>query len=219
MSNSIIKSMIKTSCENLLDDDLINRQQYRICENIGKERDWDINYEDELQKFTSSKSEKNKAYFKNKIKYLKKTMRILIDQWYYKNLLYTQNIDNKQYENEFKYLDKKIKMLITFINKEIETVTGNLSKENKEQYLDVVSMYKIIEDNNLIHENNIIKQDYKEIFTDEIDDWIIDELEAIGCDSAKSVLEIGKTDLVKRTDLEVETVEEIIKILSSEFEK
>ena len=38
-------------------------------------------------------------------------------------------------------------------------------------------------------------------FADEIDDWIIDELKAIGCDSAKSVLEIGKEDLVKRTDL------------------
>ena len=56
-------------------------------------------------------------------------------------------------------------------------------------------------------------------FTDEIDDWIIDELKAIGCDSAKSVLEIGKKDLVKRTDLEEETVDEIVKILSSEFEK
>ena len=159
MSDSRIKSRIKTSCENLLDDDLINRQQYRICENIGKERDWDINYEDELQKFTSSKSEKNKAYFKNKIKYLKKTMRILIDQWYYKNLLYSQNKDNKQYETDFKYVDKKIKMLISFINKEIEQVTGNLSKENKEQYLDVVSMYKIIEDNKLLHDKNIIKKE------------------------------------------------------------
>lgn len=56
-------------------------------------------------------------------------------------------------------------------------------------------------------------------FADEIDDWIIDELKVIGCDSAKSVLEIGKEDLVKRTDLEIETVEEILKILSSEFEK
>ena len=55
-------------------------------------------------------------------------------------------------------------------------------------------------------------------FADEIDDWIIDELKAIGCDSAKSVLEIGKDDLVKRTDLEIETIDEIIKILSSEFE-
>ena len=49
-------------------------------------------------------------------------------------------------------------------------------------------------------------------FSDEIDGWIIDELKAIGCDSAKSVLEIGVEDLVKRTDLEEETIEEIVKI-------
>ena len=55
-------------------------------------------------------------------------------------------------------------------------------------------------------------------FSDEIDGWIIDELKAIGCDSAKSVLEIGVEDLVKRTDLEEETIEEIVKILNSEFE-
>ncbi len=55
-------------------------------------------------------------------------------------------------------------------------------------------------------------------FTDEIDDWILNELKSIGCDSAKSVLDISKEDLVKRTDLEEETVEEIMKILSSEFE-
>ncbi len=55
-------------------------------------------------------------------------------------------------------------------------------------------------------------------FTDEIDDWILNELKSIGCDSAKSVLDISKEDLVKRTDLEEETVDEIMKILSSEFE-
>jgi len=55
-------------------------------------------------------------------------------------------------------------------------------------------------------------------FTDEIDDWILNELKSIGCDSAKSVLDISKDDLVKRTDLEEETVDEIMKILSSEFE-
>jgi len=57
-----------------------------------------------------------------------------------------------------------------------------------------------------------------EEFADEIDHWIIDELKAIGCDTAKSVLEIGKADLVKRTDLEEETVDEILGILRSEFE-
>jgi N utilization substance protein A len=55
-------------------------------------------------------------------------------------------------------------------------------------------------------------------FADEIDNWIIDELKAIGCDTAKSVLELGTDDLVKRTDLEEETIKEVIKILKAEFE-
>ncbi len=55
-------------------------------------------------------------------------------------------------------------------------------------------------------------------FADEIDEWIIDELKAIGCDTAKSVLELGVDDLVKRTDLEEETVKEVIRILKAEFE-
>ncbi|MBK5286274.1 MAG: transcription termination/antitermination protein NusA [Bacteroidia bacterium] len=55
-------------------------------------------------------------------------------------------------------------------------------------------------------------------FSDEIDSWIIDQLKSIGCDTAKSVLEIGVEDLVKRTDLEEETVLEVWKILNAEFE-
>ena len=55
-------------------------------------------------------------------------------------------------------------------------------------------------------------------FSDEIDSWIIDELKSIGCDTAKSVLEIGVEDLVKRTDLEEETIKEVFRILKSEFE-
>ena len=57
-----------------------------------------------------------------------------------------------------------------------------------------------------------------EEFADEIDSWIIDELKAIGCDTAKAVLAIGVEDLVKRTDLEQETIDEVFKILESEFE-
>lgn len=55
-------------------------------------------------------------------------------------------------------------------------------------------------------------------FEDEIDGWILDELKAIGCDTAKSVIDLGVDDLVKRTDLEEETVKEVIRILKSEFE-
>jgi len=57
-----------------------------------------------------------------------------------------------------------------------------------------------------------------EEFVDEIDGWIIDELKSIGCDTARSVLNLNTEDLVKRTDLEEETIREVLKILRAEFE-
>ncbi len=56
-------------------------------------------------------------------------------------------------------------------------------------------------------------------FADEIDSWMLDELKAIGCDTAKSVLDLSEEELVRRTDLEEETSNEIYKILKSEFEE
>lgn len=55
-------------------------------------------------------------------------------------------------------------------------------------------------------------------FSDEIDGWIIDQLKGIGCDTARSVLEIPVEELTKRTDLEEETVLEVVRILKEEFE-
>ena len=52
----------------------------------------------------------------------------------------------------------------------------------------------------------------------EIDAWIIEELKSIGCDTAKSVLAVTVDDLVKRTDLEEETIREVVRILRTEFE-
>lgn len=57
-----------------------------------------------------------------------------------------------------------------------------------------------------------------EEFADEIDGWIIDELKGIGLDTAKSVLTVSDADLVRRTELEEETIAEIKKILKAEFE-
>lgn len=57
-----------------------------------------------------------------------------------------------------------------------------------------------------------------EEFSDEIEPWVLDALKGIGCDTAKSVLELDRDELVRRTDLEEETVDEIISILKSEFE-
>ena len=55
-------------------------------------------------------------------------------------------------------------------------------------------------------------------FSNEIDQWIIDKLQAIGCDTAKSVLAIEPAEVAKRADLEDETVEDIFAILRAEFE-
>ena len=55
-------------------------------------------------------------------------------------------------------------------------------------------------------------------FSDEIDEWMIEELRKVGLDTAKSVLALSKEELVRRTDLEEDTVEEILNILKQEFE-
>ena len=56
-------------------------------------------------------------------------------------------------------------------------------------------------------------------FSDEIDSWVIDEFKKVGLDTAKSILELQKEDIIKRTDLEDETVGEVLRILKAEFEE
>lgn len=56
-------------------------------------------------------------------------------------------------------------------------------------------------------------------FDDEIERWVIDEFKKIGLDTAKSVLAVSKEDLVRRTELEEETIDEVFQILSQEFEQ
>ena len=56
-------------------------------------------------------------------------------------------------------------------------------------------------------------------FADEIEDWIIEELKAIGCDTARSVLNLDIRELVRRTDLEEETIQEVLVVLKAEFEE
>ncbi len=58
-----------------------------------------------------------------------------------------------------------------------------------------------------------------EEFSDEIESWVIDALKAIGCDTARSVLALKKEEIIRRTDLEEETIEELLSILAAEFEE
>ena len=55
-------------------------------------------------------------------------------------------------------------------------------------------------------------------FADEIDDWIIESLKKIGCDTAKSVLALSTEEVMQRADLEEETVQDVQRILRAEFE-
>ena len=57
-----------------------------------------------------------------------------------------------------------------------------------------------------------------EEFADEIESWVIDQLKSIGCDTAKNVLSLTRSELIKRTDLEEETIDEVLRILKVEFE-
>lgn len=67
----------------------------------------------------------------------------------------------------------------------------------------------------------INEQDYDDIyldeFNDEIDQWVIDALKAVGYDTAKDVLKADKAELLKQTDLEEETIDEVIRVLEAEF--
>jgi N utilization substance protein A len=72
----------------------------------------------------------------------------------------------------------------------------------------------------ITRENSVEEEDIElQEFSDEIDQWIIDTLKSIGCDTGKSVLELSREELIRRTDLEEETIEEVIRIIQEEFEK
>lgn len=75
-----------------------------------------------------------------------------------------------------------------------------------------IDVYRMDSDN--VEEEDVLLDS----FTDEIDQWIIDALKGIGCDTAKSVLAIPADELMHRADLEEETVSDVLRILASEFE-
>lgn len=60
---------------------------------------------------------------------------------------------------------------------------------------------------------------YLDEFSDEIDQWVIDAFKNIGCDTAKDVLAIPRHDLIRRTDLEEETIDDVLAVLRAEFEE
>jgi N utilization substance protein A len=56
-------------------------------------------------------------------------------------------------------------------------------------------------------------------FTDEIDAWVIEEFKKIGCDTARSILNLTNEELIRRTDLEAETIQDVKAVLQQEFDE
>ena len=86
---------------------------------------------------------------------------------------------------------------------------------------DRLSAFDVVMPVGITYKGQILNQiafDMLKSTEDIIDNWIIDELKAIGLDTAKSVLEMSNEDLIARSELEEETIEEIKKILEAEFE-
>ncbi len=73
-----------------------------------------------------------------------------------------------------------------------------------------------------VFRNDLTYDDVEDVdlleFTDEIEEWILQELKGIGCDTARSVLALSPAELLRRTDLEEETIEDVLKVLAAEFE-
>lgn len=77
-----------------------------------------------------------------------------------------------------------------------------------------IDVYRLDEDQNEAEEDDV----YLDDFSDEIEQWIIDALKGIGCDTARSVLAIPAEEIARRADLEEETVQDVLNILNAEFE-
>ena len=116
---------------------------------------------------------------------------------------------------------------LLFLLKNISNNELVKKEKNRQQLLEILktsdSTPESIKTSNLTNKSDLKPEELEDDvalleFSDEIDSWVIETLQGIGCDSARSVLDINADDLVKRTDLEQETVESVLDILRAEFE-
>lgn len=77
-----------------------------------------------------------------------------------------------------------------------------------------IDVYRVAEEGNEEEEDVELEE-----FADEIDTWILEALKNIGCDTAKSVLKLSPEELERRTDLDRETIEDVVRVLNAEFEE
>jgi len=112
-------------------------------------------------------------------------------------------------------IDEENKSAIVYINPEEISLAIGRNGANIKLAIQLTGYHiEVMREGGIMDEEDI----YLSEFDDEIDQWIIDILKNIGCDTAKQVLKLSHEDLLDRTDLEEETIDSVLKILKAEFE-
>lgn len=113
-------------------------------------------------------------------------------------------------------LDQENKRANVYINPEDISVAIGKNGSNIKLAIQLTGYHiEVIRDGAEVDSEDI----YLDEFNDEIDQWVIDILKGIGCDTAKQVLKMSTEELLERTDLEDETIEHVLNVLKAEFEE
>ena len=155
-----IQKKIIGSCDNLLKNELIDKEQYNKCQDIFSKYSIDIDFEFELQKYTGNKSDKLKRHYYTYLNKIRTKFTNLINQYRHFQRRDIQNKDDERNSVRGEAIKTQIKKLILNIRNNIKFF-DNLSKEiTTDQYHNLISNYKIIEQNrDLIGKNNIKKKE------------------------------------------------------------
>jgi len=200
----------------------------------------------DFQKSYEKQDKLNKEYEKNKADYEAQMARLnkvsKIDEIYSPGDGYNYRFSIDPESNTLKYEAKtveneefKVKTGIEAFN--IANMLGHLTEEEKETLAKINAQDKAESDRQKKRQKELLEAEKNQLtaipliqegveedvelseFSDEIEAWVIKELAKAGLDTAKSVLEQDVDDLVKRTDLEEETINDVIRILKEEFEE
>ena len=155
-----IQKKIIGSCDNLLKNELIDREQYNKCQDIFSKYSLDIDFEFELQKYTGNKSEKMKRHYYSYLNKIRTKFTNLINQYRHFQRRDIENKDDERNSIRGDRIKNQIKKLILDIRNNIKFF-DNLSKDaTKDQYHNLISNYKIIEQNReLINKNDTKKKE------------------------------------------------------------
>lgn len=155
-----IQKKIIGSCDNLLKNELIDREQYNKCQDIFSKYSLDIDFEFELQKYTGNKSEKMKRHYYSYLNKIRTKFTNLINQYRHFQRRDIENKDDERNSKRGEIIKNQIKKLILDIRNNIKFF-DNLSKNaTKDQYHNLISNYKIIEQNReLLNKTDIKKKE------------------------------------------------------------